>query len=156
MTTAKPATVVVFDIDRYQAELLDHGPVPVTDSLFDQTRSSQYVLFTDGRGEILKFARTRRDPSLAQRLAVMARDRRCVYPYCQAQPSECSIHHFNEWLRDHGYTDVEVLGLLCDPHHRHLHLKNLNATREADGSVTIRERATAVVIARASPCRVAA
>ena len=156
LATAKPATVVVFDIDRYEAELLDHGPVPVTDLLFDETRASLYALFTDGRGEVLKFARGRREPSVSQRLAVLARDRRCVYPNCHAPPSKCSIHHFDEWLQDHGCTDVEVLGLLCEPHHRHIHLGNLKATRETDGAVAVRDRTTGLIVARASPRRIAA
>ena len=151
-----PATIVVFDIDRYEAELLDHGPVPVTASLFEQAKAALYVYFKNGKGEILKFGRARRDPSIAQRLAVMARDRGCDYGDCDAPVSACSIHHFDEWLRDNGFTDVEVLGLFCDPHHRHIHLKNLRAVRELDGSVTIIDQTTGAVVARASPKQKAA
>ena len=156
VATAKPANIVVFDLQKYEAEMLDHGPVPVTASLFEAARRSLYVLYTNSEGDILKFARARREPSVAQRLAVLVRDRHCVYADCHAPPSACSVHHFNEWLRDHGHTDVEVLGLLCDPHHRHLHVGNLKATRESGGSVTIRDRETGSVVARASPKRVAA
>ena len=156
VTTAKPATVVIFDIDKYEAEMLDHGPVPVTSSLFDQAKAELYLYFKNAKGEILQFGRTRRDPSFAQRLAVMVRDGHCIYPDCEAPASACSIHHLQEWLLDQGFTDVEVLGLFCDPHHRHLHVENLQATREADGSVTIRHRTTCDVVALASPKRRAA
>ena len=156
VTTAKPATVVVFDIDKYEAEMIDHGPVPVTASIFDQTRAQLYLYFTNQTGEILKFGRARRDPTLSQRLAVIVRDRRCSYPGCEEPSSACSIHHLDEWLQDNGLTDVEVLALFCDRHHRHLHVKNLKGTREADGTVTITDRATGTVIARASPRRAAA
>ena len=154
--SAMPATIVVFDIDRYEAELLDHGPVPVTASLFEQAKAALYLYFKNGKGEILKFGRARRDPSIAQRLAVMARDRGCDFGDCDAPVSACSIHHFDEWLLDNGFTDVEVLGLFCDPHHRHIHLENLRAVRELDGSVTIIDRTTGAVVARASPKRKAA
>ena len=154
--TSKPAVVVVFDIDKYEAELLDHGPIPVTESLFDQTRAQLYLYFKNARGEILKFGRARRDPTFAQRLAVMVRDRHCIFAGCDAPASACDVHHLNEWLLDQGFTDVEVLGLFCHPHHRHLHVENLRAVREPDGSVTILERATGIVVARASPKRWAA
>lgn len=156
VTTGKPATVIVFDVEKYEAELLDGAPLPITQSLFDEIRRSLFALFTNSNGEILKFGRTRRDPSLAQRLAVMVRDRRCVYPGCNAPPNRCSVHHFNEFVRDHGFTDVEVLGLLCEPHHRHLHLNELRVVREADGTVTIRDRSSGAVVARGSPKPIAA
>ena len=154
--TSKPAVVVVFDIDKYEAELLDHGPIPVTESLFDQTRAQLYLYFKNARGEILKFGRARRDPTFAQRLAVMVRDRHCIFAGCDAPASACDVHHLNEWLLDQGFNDVEVLGLFCHPHHRHLHVENLRAVRELDGAVTILERATGIVVARASPKRWAA
>ena len=156
VATAKPATVVVFDIDRYQAEMLDHGPVPVTESLFDETRRSLYVLYTNSTGEIVKFARTRREPSVSQRLALMVRDRHCTYPDCHAPPAACSVHHFDEWHLDNGHTDVEVMGLLCDQHHRHVHVENLKVSREPDGSITIRDRENGAAVARASPPALAA
>ena len=59
----------------------------------------------------------------------------------------------NEWLLDQGFTDVEVLGLFCDPHHRHLHVSELVAEHQADGTVTIRIRSTGEVIATAKPIR---
>ena len=156
VTTAKPATIVVFDIDKYEAEMLDCGPVPVTESLFDDVRRSLYLYFKNAKGEILKFGRARRDPTIAQRLAVMVRDRHCQFGDCETPASMCDVHHLNEWLQDQGFTDVEVLALFCNPHHRHLHLANLKAFREADGTVTITDRSTGTVVARASPKRMAA
>ena len=82
--------------------------------------------------------------------ALEVRDRHCIYPYCRAPASRCHVHHLNEWLRDQGFTDVEVLGLFCDTHHRHLHVEDLVAQREIDGTVTIRNRASWEVIARAT------
>ena len=156
VTTSKPATIVVFDIDKYEAEMLNHGPVPVTASLFEDVRRSLYLYFKTAKGEILKFGRARRDPTIAQRLAVMIRDQHCQFGNCETPASMCDVHHLNEWLHDNGFTDVEVLALFCHPHHRHIHLNNLKATREADGTVTITDRTTGAVVARASPKRIAA
>ena len=143
----------MFDIDRYEAEILGHGPTPVTADLFDPAKADLYYFFKNQHGEVLKFGRAKRDPTAAQRLAVEVRDRHCIYPHCRAPASRCHVHHLNEWLRDHGFTDVEVLGLFCHPHHRHLHRQQLSGRREADGSVTIRVHATEEVIARTTPIR---
>ena len=143
--------VIVFDVDRYEAEILGHGPTPVTPDLFDRVKADLYYFFKNTKGEILKFGRAKRDPTAAQRLAVEMRDRHCLYPQCRAPASRCQVHHLNEWLQDHGFSDVEVLGLFCDAHHRHLHVGQLKADREADGTVTIRIRATGEIITRATP-----
>ena len=148
---AKPSVVIVFDIDRYQAEILGRGPIPVTPDLFDATKADLYYFFQNGRGEVLKFGRGRRDPTPAQRLAVEVRDRHCIYPHCREPASRCQVHHLNEWLLDDGFTDVEVLGLFCDPHHRHLHLVELIADLQPDGTVAISIRSTGEVIAIATP-----
>lgn len=148
--TAKPAVIILFDVDKFEAELLGQGPLPVTASLFDRARNDLYYCFQNMHGEILKFGRARRDPTPIQRLAVIAHDRHCIYPGCFAPPDRCAVHHLNEWLIDQGFTDVEVLGLFCHPHHRHLHLNNLVAFRESDRAVTIRDRRTGAIVARAT------
>ena len=150
---AKPTVVIVFDIDRYEAEILGHGPIPITTNLFAATKADLYYFFQSGRGEILKFGRAKRYPTAAQRLAVEVRDRHCIYPQCREPASRCQVHHLNEWLNDHGYTNVEVLGLFCDPHHRHLHIKELTADLQPGGTVTIRIRTTGEIIAIATPIR---
>ena len=147
--TAKPSVVIVFDIDRYEASILGHGPIPVTASLFDPVKNDLYYHYRNSVGEVLRFGRARKHPSVIQKLAVIVRDRHCQYPGCTAPPEACEIHHFNEWLQDHGLTNVESLGLFCRPHHRHVHVEDLVAIRERDGTVSIRHRRTGSLIARA-------
>ena len=154
--TAKPAVVIVFDIDRYEASLLGHGPIPVHESLFDSVKHDLYVHFMNNAGEVLNFGRARRDPTLIQKLAVMVRDRRCQYPGCTAPPAICEFHHFNEWLKDEGQTDVRSMGLMCRAHHRHVHLEDLVVTREGSGQigsgqVSVFERDTGKLVARTGP-----
>jgi len=149
----KPTVVIVFDIDKYQAEMLGVGPVSVTPSLFDLARADLYYSFVNMQGEVLKFGRARRDPTPLQRIAVMARDRTCFYPGCTVPAPQCEVHHLNEWLLDNGFTDVEVLVASCKAHHSHVHFEALVAQRARDGTVTVRQRATGVVVAIASPER---
>ena len=136
----KPTVVIVFDVERYQAELLGLGPIPVTSRLFDPLRADLYYAFTNSRGETLKLGRARRHPTPAQRLAVIARDRTCIYPRCNVPATNCGIHHLGEWRRDHGTTDTDKLGPVCDPHHHHVHINNLILTRQPDGSITVQPR----------------
>lgn len=156
VTTSKPATVIVFNVERFHAEMLNHGPIPVTASLFDQVKRDLYFCFENNVGEVLKYVRGRREPSLLQKIAVWARDLRCQYPGCDATANASHIHHVDEWLADLGFTDVEVLILLCHAHHQHLHVSQLIGVREADGSVSIRIRATGELVATATPRRMAA
>ena len=52
VNTGKPAVVIVFDVDRYEAEILGHGPTPVTPELFDPVKVDLYYFFKNGKGEI--------------------------------------------------------------------------------------------------------
>lgn len=152
---SKPTVVIVFDIDKYQADMLGVGPVAVTEALFDLAKADLYYSFVNMHGEILKFGRARRDPTPLQRIAVIARDRTCFYPGCTLPATQCEIHHLNEWIRDRGFTDVEVLAPACDPHHGHVHLEQLVAQRERDGTVTIRQRSTGIIVTVACQKRAA-
>jgi hypothetical protein len=53
-----------------------------------------------------------------QRLAIIARDRGCIFPGCDAPPAWCQIHHVQEWA-DGGPTSVDNGALICKYHHRH-------------------------------------
>ncbi len=149
-TNLKPSVVINFNVDKWEAEILGVGPIPVTAPLFDMAKNDLYYAFKNMTGEILKFGRARYEPSAIQRLAVLARDRRCIYPDCTVTADLCEIHHLNEWLQDQGFTDVEILGLLCRPHHRHIHTGDLKATRLPDGTVAIHERVTGFLVAIAT------
>ncbi len=49
-------------------------------------------------GVPLSHGRTRRLPTAAQRRAISARDRGCVFPGCDAPPNRCAGHHRRHWL----------------------------------------------------------
>ena len=67
ISSAKPAMVIVFDIERYEAEILGHGPIPVTPDLFDPVKHDLYTYYRNTSGAILKFGPMRRHPTLLQR-----------------------------------------------------------------------------------------
>jgi hypothetical protein len=137
--TAKPAVVIVFDVDRWKARIAGGSPIPITESLLDQARNDLYYCFKNTVGEVIKFARSRRDPTPIQRLVLVVRDEKCLYPACHAPPDACDAHHLNEVVKDNGRTDTDVLGLFCEAHHRHIHLNDLVVKRNPDGSITIIE-----------------
>jgi hypothetical protein len=145
--TAKPAVVIVFDVDRWKARIAGGGPIPITESLFDKARNDLYYCFENSVGEVIKFARSRRDPTPLQKLVLLVRDEKCLYPGCHAPPDACDVHHINEVVKDQGRTDTDVMGLFCEAHHRHIHLNDLVVKRNPDGSITIIERRTGAVVA---------
>jgi Domain of unknown function (DUF222) len=146
--TGKPAVVIIFDVDKWEARIAGGGPIPITELLLDQARNDLYYCFKNSAGEVLKFGRSRRDPTPVQRLALVVRDERCLYPGCHAPPDRCDVHHTNEVVKDQGCTDVEVMGLFCKSHHRHIHVNDLVVIRELGGSVTIKNRRTGAIEAQ--------
>jgi hypothetical protein len=52
----------------------------------------------------------------AQRRAVIARDRHCVFPGCAAPPAACQVHHIKP-RAEGGETKLTNLALLCAFHH---------------------------------------
>ena len=90
-------------------------------------------IVVDRNGAVLDVGRSRRDPTPAQRKAVIARDRTCVG--CGAPANRCQIHHIR-WWRHHGRTDLNNLTLLCWACHHNVHHNNWTVTRNPDGHYT--------------------
>jgi Domain of unknown function (DUF222) len=83
------------------------------------------------QGLPLDVGRARRSFTPAQRLAVVARDRRCVWDGCGIVPAYCELHHIRWWGRDQGETSVQNAVLLCSFHHHLVHQLDLSIEREA-------------------------
>jgi len=71
--------------------------------------------------EVLDVGREQRIFSAAQTRAVIARDKHCQYPDCDAPPGEGEIHHSIWWWEQFGSTSVKLGVLLCWAHHDHVH-----------------------------------
>ena len=79
--------------------------------------------------EILDSGRTKRLFTPGQRRAVIARDRRCQYPGCDAGPAEGEIHHSIWWYAQYGQTRAADGVLLCWYHHTHVHANAITIER---------------------------
>lgn len=73
-----------------------------------------------GESEVLDVGRAQRTVSRAQWSALVARDRHCAAPHCDAPPERCEAHHRRRW-GEGGPTDIANLELLCWRHHRQRH-----------------------------------
>lgn len=112
-----------------QAQFEDGQPIPA---------SALAALACDGelsrivfgpRGEVLDLGRSRRTVPGPLRRAVIARDRSCQYPECDAPPFLCEVHHVEQWAHG-GRTSVENSILLCRHHHHHVHRTEEQVRRE--------------------------
>lgn len=70
--------------------------------------------------EVLDVGRKTRVWTIAQRRAIIARDRHCQGPGCRANPRHCDIHHEDHWAGG-GETTVDKGKLLCRPCHGQAH-----------------------------------
>ena len=93
--------------------------------------------------EVLAVGRSTRLVTPAQRAALNARDRGCVYPGCDRPPEWCDAHHLTHWA-DGGRTDLNNLALICQRHHTVVHEQDLTLHRDHDGRFTVRARAPAL------------
>jgi hypothetical protein len=81
------------------------------------------------RSEILDVGRAERTFTGARRSAIIARDRHCQYPGCDAPPAISECHHVKHWARDGGATSVANGILLCWFHHEHVHRRGIEIHR---------------------------
>ncbi len=76
-----------------------------------------------------------RFPSPAQRRALAARDRGCVFPGCDRRPGWTNAHHLTHWVHG-GPTDLDNLVLLCVYHHHQVHEGGYRISRSPDGQLS--------------------
>ncbi|PFG40734.1 uncharacterized protein DUF222 [Georgenia soli] len=79
--------------------------------------------------EALDVGREERLFTTAQTRAIIARDKNCRYPGCDAPPGEGEIHHSIWWHDHHGRTDTKLGVLLCWHHHEHVHQRRISIER---------------------------
>jgi hypothetical protein len=83
----------------------------------------------DDQGQPLRLGREPRLFTQPQRIAIAARDGGCVFGDCDRPASWTEAHHIDEWLRDHGETNVEDGVCLCRYHHMLLHNRGWRIVR---------------------------
>ncbi|MEJ1229573.1 MAG: HNH endonuclease signature motif containing protein [Galbitalea sp.] len=91
-------------------------------------------LVFDDDGHTLNLGRTTRDYTTRQRIAMAVRDGGCRFGGCERPISWCEAHHINEWLRDHGETNVDDGIMLCRTHHMLIHDNHWRIPAPTDNS----------------------
>jgi hypothetical protein len=95
--------------------------VPVADvlNMAAQKDATNYLaVFDDATGSVLDLFRTRRTASVAQRLALIARDGGCTKPGCTVPAYGTQVHHATQDWSAGGDTNVDDLALACGPDNR--------------------------------------
>ncbi|HEY9314092.1 HNH endonuclease signature motif containing protein [Williamsia sp.] len=82
--------------------------------------SRKFLALLDDKHRPLFLGRERRLATADQRMALIAAERGCSRPYCDAPATEVAVHHMREWPKG-GRTDITVLTLVCDPDHAQIH-----------------------------------
>ncbi len=156
VATAKPAVVVSIDAATLEAEVVGGEPIALGDAFEMAARADLYACIRTTEGAILEFGRNRRLASVLQRLALIVRDKTCVYPGCDAHWTRTEAHHVREYEHG-GSTDIDNLARVCPQHHRHLHLNGLTLRFVATGwtihprpppDVSARDRRTQLRVGR--------
>ena len=81
---------------------------------------------------VIDVGRAKRVITPAQRKALNARDKHCVWPGCDRPASWTSGHHLKHWIHGGG-GDLPNLALLCYRHHWMVHEGNWQILRGDDG-----------------------
>jgi hypothetical protein len=115
-----------FDDDEPDVEDLDVGYMPWMGPLsvsLTRMLACDCMLSTvlmDGNGAPLDATPHKRLVTPEQRTALIARDKGCAFPNCDAVPAWCDAHHIKPWSVG-GPTVMDNLTLLCRNHHRLIH-----------------------------------
>ncbi|WP_306455726.1 MULTISPECIES: HNH endonuclease signature motif containing protein [unclassified Rhodococcus (in: high G+C Gram-positive bacteria)] len=84
------------------------GIVPIKDALKLAERSHPVLVLFDHNGRPLHLGRSKRLATADQRLALIAADRGCTRPGCDAPATMTAVHHVHDWSKG-GTTDIGVL-----------------------------------------------
>ncbi|MGQ0629728.1 MAG: DUF222 domain-containing protein [Sporichthyaceae bacterium] len=90
------------------------------------------ALLLNADGVPLNVGRDHRTVTHGQWIALVERDRGCVFPGCTRPPAFCDAHHAIHWS-DGGLTDLDNLALLCSVHHDHVHHRGWALSFGEDG-----------------------
>ena len=124
-TAAKPTIIVTIRHDDLQhglgaGDITGGGTVSAAATRRMACDADAILMTLDADGTPLNLGRKARIASSSQWLALIVRDKGCVFTGCDAGPAWTQAHHLQHWV-NHGPTDLENLVLLCHHHHYQLH-----------------------------------
>ena len=102
---------------------IESNPTPVSVETAQRAvcAGSTLPILFDSAGQILDLGREQRLFTRRQKQALAARDGGCMWFGCDREPCWTEAHHIEQWVRDHGSTDIADGILLCKHHHLLLH-----------------------------------
>ncbi|NTY59268.1 HNH endonuclease signature motif containing protein [Mycolicibacterium sphagni] len=112
------ATATVQDLHAKTGHAVTAGGtlLPIPDLIRMATHAYHYLALFDGlNGRALWLGRTKRIASADQRIILHAKDRGCTRPGCDAPGYHSVVHHAAQDWKTGGNTDIDDLGLACDP-----------------------------------------
>lgn len=110
------------------------GTMSVTEAiaLAQNSDATPYLAIFDPHGMPLHLAKPHRFANRWQRLALIAAERGCTRPGCDAPATMCAVHHVIDWSKG-GPTAIENLTLACDACHSMInHTESSWATAKLD------------------------
>lgn len=117
-------------------ELADGTPIPPATARRLACAAGLLPVVLDGASQVLDLGRTRRLPTRAQRLALLARDGpTCVFPGCDRPATWADVHHCVPWETG-GPTNLHNMGHICEPHHHLCHEGQWTLTHNPDSTFT--------------------
>ena len=128
--------LVIADYDTVAGQLddprlVDGTPLAPSELLRLALEADILPALFDTNGQPLWLGRTCRTASIAQRIALAARDGGCAV--CGAASSFCQAHHDIHWEHG-GPTDIDNLALLCSDCHKQVHELGADLVRQPDGT----------------------
>ena len=145
--TARTQSTTLLVIAQYDAvagrisdpRLPDGAPVTADELVKLAVGAKVVPAIFDTPARPLWLGRASRDANTAQRIALAARDGRCIG--CGARHNICEPHHEKHWEHG-GPTNIDNLCLLCGHcHHHQVHNKGAHITKTADGKRTLHHTA---------------
>jgi len=140
---ARPSVSVIIDEDSLRAAadgVTEAGEWLSGSSVREAACDSVIYSITMRQGSIpINLGRTARLATPEQRRVIIARDRTCVWPGCDAPPAWCKVHHLDFWEHG-GLTDVDTMCLVCDHHHALVHKGGWVMYRDAHGRIVVENR----------------
>ena len=110
-----------FDVIKQQlvkARLADGSAIPINELHRLALEAEILPSIFNTKAQNMWLGRKRRTASEAQRIALIARDQKCIG--CAANPLWCRAHHIIWWSKD-GPTNLNNLVLVCDDCHHKIH-----------------------------------
>lgn len=119
----KPHVIVVIDLSdlvagKGTAEGMWSGPLPADEIRRLSHDATITRVLVDARSVPIEVSEGRRTVASGLWKALLARDRGCRWPGCQAPPAWCDAAHGRVPYRDNGRLSLENGLLLCRRHHR--------------------------------------